>query len=169
MIYVTSYWELDRWLRAKRPAWLVSILGPKDDLPWPDFWPAERHLKLTFDDTERTVGGLGPDINQIVEMIAFFRRWNLDDSLMIHCHGGISRSPAAALVALSVFNPGRERQAAALLRRQAQHVDPNAAIIRLADQTLQLGGGLVAAVDGMSAPSGKGGRRFIELQVQVAD
>jgi predicted protein tyrosine phosphatase len=169
MIYVTSYWELDRRLRAKRPSGLVSILGPKDNLPWPDYWSAERHLKLTFDDTERTVGGFGPNIGQIAEMIGFFRRWNLEDSLMIHCHGGISRSPAAALVALSIFNPGRERQAAALLRRQAQHADPNDAVIRLADQALQLGGRLVAAVDSMSVPSGKGGRRFIELSVHVPD
>lgn len=168
MIYVSSYWELDRWVRPKQSQWMVSILGPTEGLPWPEFGPPERHLKLCFDDTEHTTGGSGPDIKQIEEMISFFRRWNLEGSLIIHCHGGISRSPAAALVALAVFNPGQERQAASLLRQRGPHADPNVSLIRLADKALQLDGRLVGAAAEMTMPSGWGPHRTIELPVRVS-
>jgi predicted protein tyrosine phosphatase len=169
MITVSSYWELERWMRARPSRWLVSILGPKDNLPWPKFFPPDRHLKLAFDDTQRTVGGAGPSIEQIGEMIAFFRRWNCDGSMMLHCHGGISRSPAAALIAMVIFNAGHERLATTILRNQARHADPNPAMIELADRALQLGGSLLAATKGMSPATAKGGRRFIELPADLTD
>ena len=165
MIHVFAYRELERWVRPDERQWLVSILGPSDNLPWPEFRPTDRHLRLCFDDNVHR--GFGPDGAHIQELIAFFRRWALDGPLLIHCHGGISRSPAAALIALSVFNPGHEREIASVFRQLAPHADPNETMIRLADDLLGLNGRLFCAVDDMSDPTGWGRSRDITLPVHL--
>ena len=51
-----------------------------------------------------------------------------------------------------MLNPGRELEAALLLRERAPQAYPNELIIGLADQILGCGGNLVSAVDAMPSP-----------------
>ncbi len=56
---------------------------------------------------------------------------------------------AAALIALSLENDGREMEAARLLRAAAPHAQPNARMVALADRLLGRQGRLVAAKEAM--------------------
>ena len=145
-----SYDEIDDTAARLQPQWLISILGPKERLPWPDVVPAERRLRLAFEDTVVMAGGPQPE--HVRDLIAFLRLWNRDGPLLIHYRGGISRSTAAALIALALFHPGREAWAASLLRARGPHARPSAPMIAFADQQLRLDGRLVAAVATMSPP-----------------
>ena len=74
-------------------------------------------------------------------LIAFVRGWPHDEApLLIHCMAGISRSMAAALIALVTKAGGRESEAAEQVRRAAPHAYPNRRMIALADQLLELRG-----------------------------
>jgi predicted protein tyrosine phosphatase len=64
---------------------------------------------------------------------------------------GISRSTAAALIALALTAPGREELVARQLRRAAPHASPNRRIIALADRLLARDGRLIAARESMGA------------------
>jgi predicted protein tyrosine phosphatase len=75
-----------------------------------------------------------------------------DVALVIHCLAGISRSPAAALIALAHDARGREREAASLLRKAAPFARPNRLLVQLADSALRRGGALVAALDSIGTP-----------------
>jgi predicted protein tyrosine phosphatase len=67
--------------------------------------------------------------------------------MVIHCYAGISRSTAAAFVALCVARPDRdEREIAARLREAASFATPNARLIELADQLLGRDGRMIAAI-----------------------
>ena len=73
--------------------------------------------------------------------------------MLIHCYAGISRSPAAALIAMVLDAPGREQAAALTLREAAPHAQPNRLLIELSDDLLGRGGRLVAALDAMGPAS----------------
>lgn len=166
MIWVSSYFEIDELAATVRFRWMISILGPKDCMPWPTLVPAERRLRLGFDDTKLIAGG--PKAGHIRDLIAFLRRWDMEGPLLIHCRGGIARSTAAALIALVVFNPGRERWAANLLRDNGPHAQPSPEMIALADRELRLGGRLAAAAQAMP-PADWTRHAIISLPVRIAD
>ena len=46
MIYVTSYWQLETDFRHFTPDWLISILGPSDQLSWPELGSHDRRLRI---------------------------------------------------------------------------------------------------------------------------
>jgi predicted protein tyrosine phosphatase len=75
--------------------------------------------------------------------------WPGDEPLLVHCYAGVSRSMAAALIALSLEDDRREMEAARILRAAAPHAHPNARIVALADRLLGRQGRLVAANQAM--------------------
>ena len=150
MIWVSSYSEIDVLAASVKFRWMVSILGPQDAMPWPTLIPADRRLRLRFDDTKFMPRG--PKAEHIRKLIAFLRRWNQEGHLLIHCRAGISRSPAAALIALALFNPGKEYWAATLLRDKGPHAHPSSEMIALADRELRLKGALVLAAESLPPP-----------------
>jgi predicted protein tyrosine phosphatase len=81
--------------------------------------------------------------------VAFLRSWPGDEPLLLHCYAGVSRSMAAALIALCLEHDGRELEAAQILRAAAPHAQPNARMVALADQILGRQGRLVAAKEAM--------------------
>ena len=56
------------------------------------------------------------------------------------------------LTLVAIRNPGRELEAAGLLRRLAPHAKPNRRMIAFADEALGLGGRLADAVEAMGDP-----------------
>ena len=153
MIYVTSYWQLETDFSHLKPDWVISILGPADQLSWPELGSLDRRLRIECDDIQYPSSGfLVPAIEHVEALIAFLRAWNGQDDLMIHCKAGTSRSPAAALIALSMLNPGREKDAALLLRQEAPQARPSEVFLRYADKILGADSTLETAARSMPMP-----------------
>ncbi len=154
MIYICSLASLPRFAEAVQPTHLVSLLGDDPFPATPQSVTAGGHLKLRFHDiTEPMPGFIAPETEHVAALIDFTDRWRRAGPMLIHCHAGISRSTAAALVVLCRYNRGREARAVRLLRENAPHAHPNRRMIAQADTLLGCAGRLRRAVDAMSAPN----------------
>lgn len=150
MIYVCSLEEMPRHAADLRPALLVSLVPEPEQPPTPAGIPAEAHLRLAIDDVaDARPGVVCPGEEHVSVLIEALRDRPRDEPVLLHCFAGISRSTAAALVALAIDAHGREAEAAAHLRRFAPHALPNTRIVALADGLLQREGRLIAARDAM--------------------
>lgn len=150
MIYVCGLHEMPLHVRALRPSHLVSLVQPEFQPPTPDGIGTGRHLRIAVHDVSGPILGFVPPRRSDVEkLIAFLRGWPGDEALLIHCYAGVSRSTAAALVALALNAEGREMEAARRLREAAPHAQPNPRIVALADRLLGRDGRLVAASEAM--------------------
>ncbi|MEE4348900.1 MAG: hypothetical protein V2J26_01605 [Pacificimonas sp.] len=67
--------------------------------------------------------------------------------VLSHCHQGISRSTAAALIALMLYHRGKAKRAFEDLLAITNKPWPNAKILRLAEAECGWGNGLSAIVD----------------------
>jgi predicted protein tyrosine phosphatase len=68
--------------------------------------------------------------------------------VLFHCHAGVSRSPAACLIALALHEGvGGETRAFEALLRITRKPWPNLRMVRVADHLLGLDGRLVAPVE----------------------
>ncbi len=136
-----------------RPGRVISLLQPEWQPATPSGLAPEHHLRVEINDIT------SPDPDQIlperahVEQLVAFLEAARGQSLLIHCYAGISRSPAAALVAMVLDAPGREQAAALTLREAAPYAQPNRLLIELSDDLLGRGGRLVAALDAMGPAS----------------
>ncbi len=149
-IHVCGLDEMPRVVASAGPARLISMLPEYAQPATPGSVAAADHLRLLVDDVDAPKRGYDvPSRDHVDELIAFLRASDREASIVIHCLAGVSRSTAAALVALTVDAPGREHEAAALLRRTAPAADPNRRIVELADRALGRAGELVAAREAM--------------------
>jgi predicted protein tyrosine phosphatase len=128
---------------------VVSLLGP--DTPHRDFTGLNpgRHLKLTFHDIVEPVDGfVTPRAEDAETLVGFFKEWDRQDPMLIHCWAGISRSTAAAFTAMCILRPDMpEERIARELRRASPSATPNRLIVSHADTILGRDGRMVAAVD----------------------
>ncbi len=147
-LYVSSLFEMPVHVRERRAGYLISVVQPALQPVRPPEVPIERHLRVEIDDISAPVeGAILPEETHVRRLVDFLRRWPRDEALLIHCYAGISRSTAAALVALSLWQD--ELEAARALRAAAPHAIPNQRIIALADAVLGRQGRLVAAREAM--------------------
>lgn len=132
---------------------VLSILDPGREEP-ESFGAYGEHqrLELRFHDIiEETPGQTPPSESDVARILAFGR--DLADEpdgvgrLLVHCHAGISRSTAALTMILAQANA---RLPAALAMAAVTEIRPkawpNLRMIELADDMLERGGDLVAAV-----------------------
>jgi predicted protein tyrosine phosphatase len=154
MIYVCNLRELPDHCQVLGPSHLVSLVSDSEQPATPAGMQVERHLRVVIHDiNEPLFGHILADERHIADLIAFVRAWPPDQGpLLIHCMAGISRSTAAALIALVTKAGGRELEAAERLRRAAPHAYPNRRMIALADLLLRCDGRLVAAREAMGTP-----------------
>ena len=107
--------------------------------------PAPLHLRLRFDDIEAECEG-APQEAHVTDALTFAR--SLGGTLLVHCHGGISRSGAMAYALLAdLLGPGREEQALDQLLAQRPIVVPNGRVVRFADKVMGRGGALLAVYE----------------------
>lgn len=140
-----------------RPGRLVSLGRAVEQPPTPPGLASERHLRLEIDDVSAPLpGARAPEVGHVERLLAFLRDWEREeaergvrDVLLLHCFAGISRSTAAALIALALGAEGREAEAAARLRAAAPHAQPNRRLVEIADDSLKREGRLVAAREAM--------------------
>ncbi|MBB2751899.1 UNVERIFIED_ORG: putative protein tyrosine phosphatase [Rhizobium aethiopicum] len=128
---------------------MISLIAKEQAFHRPGVIAADRHLTLAMNDiTFKGTGGLvAPDETHVQRIIDFAASWRQETPLLIHCWMGVSRSPAAALIAaLSLAPDQSDEQLAGRLRAASPFATPNARLIEIGDALLNRGGRLVAAV-----------------------
>ncbi|MDX3927319.1 MAG: tyrosine phosphatase family protein [Shinella sp.] len=128
---------------------MVSLIAPKQDFHRPAVIDGTRHLIVGVNDIAFAGTGdlVAPQETHVEAIIAFARGWDRNAPLLIHCMMGVSRSPAAALVAALAVEPDQDEDAlAARLRAASPQATPNARLVAIGDSLLSRGGRLAAAV-----------------------
>jgi predicted protein tyrosine phosphatase len=142
-------------LEAAGVTHVLSILDPG----WPEpetlrAFDVHRRLRLHFHDViEPMPGWVAPQRWDVDLLLAFGR--DLADArgtargahLLVHCHAGLSRSTAAAILLLAQHHPDRPaEEAVAEISRLRPRAWPNLRILELGDAALGRGGEIVSAV-----------------------
>jgi predicted protein tyrosine phosphatase len=128
---------------------MISLMAKEQAFHRPGVIRADRHLLLNMNDiTFKGTGNLvAPDETHVRAIIEFAAAWQQDAPLLIHCWMGVSRSPAAAVIAALSLYPDQDEMALALsLRTASPYATPNARIIAIGDRLLGRDGKLVAAI-----------------------
>ncbi|GHE73014.1 protein-tyrosine-phosphatase [Camelimonas fluminis] len=125
---------------------ILSIVDPDTALPC---FRASRRWTLTFHDVDDSFdnlpGIIAPSEHHIRAIITYARSLAASDRMLIHCHAGISRSPAAALIALAGITRCAATAMSALHRIvPADCIEPNSRMLQLADTLLGMEGALTA-------------------------
>lgn len=150
MIHVCSLGEMARHAANIRPSHLISLVPEVDQPETPPGIAPERHLRVTIDDIiEPVEGQILPGPEHAAQLLGFLGSWDRQSSLLLHCIAGISRSMAAAFIALNLHEAGRERELAQRLRRAAPHAQPNRRLVEVADQALARHGRMLDALEAM--------------------
>jgi predicted protein tyrosine phosphatase len=148
MIHVCSLARLHETVTTTGARHVVSLVAREDVLSRPAAVAPENHLWLQLHDiSEPLAGHVTPESEHVAQLIGFVRRWERATPMVVHCYAGISRSTAAAFVAVCALNPrGDERAIAQTLRRVSPTATPNARIVALGDALLSRQGRMIAAV-----------------------
>jgi predicted protein tyrosine phosphatase len=126
------------------------------------------HLALRFHDIESFSPGFAEATHaHLAEALEFARR-HARGALLVHCHAGISRSPAVAL-AIQVDRTGDVEASVEWLYGRRPKAVPNLHVLRRAGEALGLGGALVDAVLGREEVDRRCAlRRAIALELRSA-
>jgi len=127
---------------------LVTLINDTTPVPRPPTIAAENHLFLGINDIiEPAEGLIAPALEHVQELVDFVRRWDQTHPLVVHCFAGISRSTAAAFIALCAVNPARpEAHIAERIRTASPTATPNSRIVAFGDEILGREGRMVAAI-----------------------
>lgn len=168
MIFVCNLLEMPDHVRVLRPGYLVSLLPTPEQPARPAEVPADRHLRVEIDDVCTSCEGrVLPDEVHVRSLVDFLARRARHETVLLHCWAGISRSTAAALVALTLQASGQEAAAATALRAAAPHAQPNRRMVELADRLLGREGRLVAALEAMGPAVPVGLGPLVQLPVSA--
>lgn len=122
----------------------VSILSPGAQAPQ----LAPKHLHLSFSDISTPLEGHRlAGAEDMAKFLDFLRGWDRRQKLLIHCWAGVSRSPAAAYIAVCALTGADEAGLAAQLRKKSPAATPNRHLVALADDALNRQGRMSAAIE----------------------
>ncbi|WP_105426745.1 tyrosine phosphatase family protein [Neorhizobium tomejilense] len=150
---------------------MVSLIAEGQDFHRPRVIAADRHLKLAMNDIgfAGTGGLIAPSEAHVESLIGFVRDWDQAAPIVIHCWMGVSRSPAAAVIAALSLHPEEDDFAlAARLRSVAPHATPNARLIEIGDRLLGRNGRLIAAIKGIGRGAETDGRASFILPLKIS-
>ncbi|MBO9123317.1 MULTISPECIES: tyrosine phosphatase family protein [unclassified Rhizobium] len=128
---------------------MISLMAKEQSFHRPAVIQAHRHLLLHMNDIAfKGTGNLvAPDETHVREIIDFAAEWDQTAPLIVHCWMGVSRSPAAAVIAALSLRPEQSEEAVAQrLRAASPYATPNMRIIEIGDQLLGRDGRLVKAI-----------------------
>lgn len=123
---------------------IISFSDPDTSLPFglSQAVPAEHHHCFKFHDIIMPIDGyVAPRLEDIERVISIGRTIAEDhlDRLLVHCHLGISRSTAAALVILAQRFPGEARKIEQRVGALRSICWPNSLMLKFADEILGSG------------------------------
>ena len=152
MIHVCSLARLNETIEATGARHVVTLLGVEDQVPLPSSIARGNYLRLHVHDiVDPMPGQIHPDLEHVERLITFVRGWKRESPMVIHCWAGISRSTAAAFTTVCALNPKRDEiEIAQAIRAASPTAQPNARIVRFADQLLGRNGRMVEAVQAIS-------------------
>lgn len=151
-IYVSSLADMPDLVRRLGVRDLVSIIQPDAQPATPAEVAPERHHRCAVHDiVEPRPGEVLPGSDHIAELVDFLGTWDGEAPLLTHCHAGVSRSSAVALIA-HVLQTGDPVRSATALRHASPWAWPNRRIVAVADSVMGFDGALIEAREGMSAP-----------------
>jgi len=160
-IFVAPLSRVETTVADARVSHLVTLINGETLIDTPPGIGQDRHLRLSMNDiSEPRPGLVVPSETHVAELIQFALDWDRQAPLLIHCWAGISRSTAAAFIALCALNPkADERDLARALRNASPTAYPNRRLVALADQVLTRQGRMSDAVEhigrGQLAEEGK--------------
>ena len=128
---------------------MISLLAANQDFHRPAVIQAERHLKLAMNDIAFAGTGdlIAPQEAHVAEIIDFARGWDQASPLVVHCWMGVSRSPAAAMIASLAVAPEDDDEALAQrLRVSSPFATPNMRLVEIGDDLLGRAGRFAKAV-----------------------
>ncbi|NSZ16201.1 tyrosine phosphatase family protein [Agrobacterium vitis] len=151
---------------------MISLLAKGQDFHRPAVISPGRHLTLALNDI--TFAGRGdliaPQDVHVEQIIHFVKDWNQTAPLLIHCWMGVSRSPAAALIASLALHPEQDEEALAQgLRAASPFATPNIRMVEIADTLLSRGGRFVAAMKKLGRGQDADGNAPFVLPILAAD
>lgn len=151
MIHVCSLARLHATVDETRARHVVTLLRRTDVVTRPSQIDAGNHLILSVDDIPTAMDGMIVPAQEHVErLLDFATRWDRAAPMVVHCYAGISRSTAAAFTAACALNPNRDEMTIAQAMRAASHtVQPNRAIVSIADRLLKRDGRMIRAVEAL--------------------
>lgn len=151
MIYISPLSGVKEAIRRYGPSHLVTLLDPDSMIETPKGIEAARHLRLSVNDITEPIDTLVPPGEaHVAKLISFIRAWDQQSPMLVHCWAGISRSTAAAFIALCVLNENEsEDLLAQLVRARGAHAFPNRLMVRHADELLQRKGRMLNAVEAL--------------------
>jgi predicted protein tyrosine phosphatase len=128
---------------------MITLIAEKHDFHRPGIVDPARHLSIMVNDIAFAGrdGLVAPQEAHVAEIVGFARSWDQSSPLLIHCWMGVSRSPAAALIAALAVDPDLDdAELARSLRRASPQATPNARLAEIGDAALARSGRLIAAV-----------------------
>ena len=148
-IYVAPLSLVEVTVADAKVSHLVTLINGDMPIPTPSSIGPDRHLRLAMNDISEPQPGLVlPHERHVADLVKFTRDWDLRAPLLIHCWAGISRSTAAAYIALCALNgEGSEHELAWALRRASPTAYPNRLLVALADQALARDGRMIEAIE----------------------
>ncbi len=154
-IWVSPLSQVHDVAARERPARLVSLLSPGDIFPQVEgIDEARAHRVAAHDVREETPGLTAPDGEHVDGLISFLEAWSPEETLVVHCWAGVSRSTATAFIAACLHNPqADEADIARAIRAASPTAWPNTRIVAFADEALQRKGRMRAAIAAIGAPA----------------
>jgi len=148
---------------------LVSLINDDTPVVRPRTIDPDKHLFLGINDIVEPMDGMIlPALEHVHELVSFVEGWDRRHPLVVHCFAGISRSTAAAFIALCAVNPQRdEADLARRMRAASPTATPNSRIVGFGDQLLRRNGRMIAAVKAIGR--GEMAVEAIPFAIPIAD
>lgn len=147
-LYVCSLSHLPETVAACGASHVVTLINVGTPVVRPASIAPDNHLFIGVSDiTAPMVDHVLPERAHVEQLIAFVRAWGRAQPLVLHCYAGISRSTAAAYIAVCALRPERdEAELAQALRAASPSATPNARLVAVADEILGRDGRMIAAI-----------------------
>jgi predicted protein tyrosine phosphatase len=158
MIHVCSLARLEETVATSGARRVVSLVNAGTPMRLPSSIRHDDHLFLAMNDIVEALPGMTPPGEaHVTAYLEWLKDWDRSDPLVVHCYAGISRSTAAAYVAVCALAPHRdEEEVARLIRRRSPSATPNRRIVEIADRILGRNGRMTTAI----AAIGRGADAF---------
>ena len=148
-IHVCSLDVLDDVVATTKASHVLTVINQWSIPDTPPGIAAENHLKIAVNDIEEEHHGLiAPNVDHIIKILEFVELWERQQPLVVHCLAGISRSTAAAFIALCAMNSNTDEiTLARYMRKASRTASPNRLMISLADRQMSRNGRMIEAIE----------------------